>query len=334
MKGNEYGPLNVTIRAQENKLLKQGHFDRMIAADSFDDAVNILRETVYRNDVDEIKNSRNYDQMLMHELERVYDEMFTSTPNPELVELAALRYTYHNLKVLFKEQFADADFSDMYINIGRYDISDLRKAVTTGISDTLPKEYMDSISEVKAHLDETNQAHSIEIILDRHYFEHSSALAHKIGEQDIIELVDQRADFFNISTAIRATKQDRTKNFLKVILTDVGSLNKDKLISSAGLGGQELDRYLKSTAYKRLLESAQESDSNQISAIKVDQITENAYMKKVQEAKLLPFGPLPSIAYLQAKETEVTNLRLVLAGKENGIDQDIIRERMRVNYGQ
>ena len=58
MKGNEYGPLNVTIRAQENKLLKQGHFDRMIAANNFDEAVNILRETVYRNDVDDIKEKR------------------------------------------------------------------------------------------------------------------------------------------------------------------------------------------------------------------------------------------------------------------------------------
>lgn len=334
MQGNEYGPLNVTIRAQENKLLKKGHFDRMIAAETFDDAVNILRETVYRNDVDEIKETLNYDDMLMSELERVYEEMFVSTPNKQLIELAALRYAYHNLKVLFKEQFSDNDFSDMYINIGRYDISDLRQAVKTSQSDILPEEYMSSISEVKAQLDETNQPHAIDIILDRHYFEHLSSLANQIGEQDIIDLVNQKADFFNISTAIRATRQERTKNFLKVTLTDVGSLDKDKLISSAGLGIAELERFLKSGSYKRLLESATDSNSNKLSAVKVDQITDDAYMNKVREARLLPFGPLPSIAYLQAKETEVTNLRLVLTGKENDIDSDIIRERMRLNYGQ
>ena len=32
--------------------------------------------------------------------------------------------------------------------------------------------------------------------------------------------------------------------------------------------------------------------------------------------------------------TKVKNIRLVLAGKENGISADAIRERMRLNYGQ
>lgn len=334
MSSNEYGALNVTIRAQENKLLKQGHFDRMIAAESFDDAVNILRETVYRNDVDDIRETRDYDGMLMNELERVYDDMFESTPDPELIELSALRYAYHNLKVLFKEQFTGSDMSDLYIHIGRYDISDLRGAVKTQKSDVLPDEYMEGIEELHGQLDETNQASAIDIILDRHYFTHANKLAEQVGNKDIIKLYQEKTDYYNISTAIRAAKQERTRNFIKAILADGGTLDKDKLVASAGLGLNELERYLKSGSYKRLLENATDSNSNHISPIKVDQITDDAYMKKVREAKLEAFGPLPSIAYLQAKETEVTNLRLVLSGKENGIDSDTIRERMRLNYGQ
>lgn len=334
MKGNEYGPLNVTIRAQENKLLKLGHFDRMIAAETFDDAVNILRETVYRHDVDDIKESRDYDEMLMHELERVYEEMFVSTPDAKLIELASLRYAYHNLKVLFKEQFTGNDFSDLYINIGRYEISDLREAVKNLQSDVLPEEYLESITEVKTQLEETNLATAIDIILDRRYFNHANALAKQIGDKDIIQLFQEKTDYYNISTSIRAAKQERTRNFIRTIIADGGSLEKDKLVASAGLGVNELERFLKSGPYKRLLENATDSNSSHISPIKVDQITDNAYMKKIREAKLQPFGPLPSIAYLQAKETEVTNLRLVLAGKENDIESDTIRERMRLNYGQ
>lgn len=334
MKDNDYGSLNVTIRAQENKLLKQGHFDRMIAAESYDDAVNILRETVYRNDVDDIKESRDYDLMLTHELERVYQEMFTSTPNPELVEYAALRYTYHNLKVLFKEEFADQDFSDLYINIGRFGIQSLRRAIKEGQSDLLPEEYLQSITEVKAQLEESKQAYAIDVILDRHYFDHLKSLADRLGIEDIINLVKQEADYFNISTAIRASKQGHNRNFIDGILTEVGYLDKEKLVSSAGLGLSELERYLRTSSYRSLIESATDSDKNEVSAIKVDQLTDDAYMKKMREAKLQAFGPLPTIAYIHAKEVEVTNLRLVLAGKENGIDADTIRERMRLNYGQ
>ncbi|MDZ7835309.1 MAG: V-type ATPase subunit [Alkalibacterium sp.] len=69
-----------------------------------------------------------------------------------------------------------------------------------------------------------------------------------------------------------------------------------------------------------------------MSTVNVDFETDNAYMEKMREARLESFGPMPVIAYLYAKETEVMNLRLILSGKENGLTADEIRERMRLNY--
>ena len=47
------------------------------------------------------------------------------------------------------------------------------------------------------------------------------------------------------------------------------------------------------------------------------------------------FHPLlmPLLGYVYAKETEVTNLRLLLVGKDNAINEDILRERVRQVYG-
>ena len=114
MKDTVYGSSNVLIRVYENDLLTRSHFERMLAAESFEEAVNILRESPYRNDVDRIKNDRDYDSMFMNELHQTFEEMFEIVPNKELVELFGLRYAYHNLKVLIKEEIVEKLKSFIY----------------------------------------------------------------------------------------------------------------------------------------------------------------------------------------------------------------------------
>ena len=43
-------------------------------------------------------------------------------------------------------------------------------------------------------------------------------------------------------------------------------------------------------------------------------------------------GIEPVVGYLQAKETEVMNLRMILTGKISGMDDALIRERLRDTY--
>ena len=52
----------------------------------------------------------------------------------------------------------------------------------------------------------------------------------------------------------------------------------------------------------------------------------------MQEGKRIAQGPLPIVAYIQAKEVEVKNLRILLFGKSANMNIDEIRERMRLNY--
>ncbi|MEC6747520.1 V-type ATP synthase subunit C [Marinilactibacillus sp. XAAS-LB27] len=332
MKDTAYGSSNVLIRVYENNLLNRGHYDRMLAADSFEDAVNVLRETPYRNDVDRIKEDKDYDTMLMNELHQTFDELFKISPNKALVEVFGLRYAYHNLKVLFKEEFTEQDLDHLFIPIGRYDISELRQAVRTGASDVLPQPYLDSINEVQMDYDEYQNTQSIDIILDRRFFSHMRILADETGEQGIPEMVETFIDFQNLSTLTRAMKQNRTRNFLVTILSSSGSIPKADLVDIANKDMSTAANTLKNTKYKSIIEASVDSDTNEISPVKLDFEIDNAYMKMMQDAKLKSFGPLPIAAFIYAKETEVKNLRLILSGKENGVSADGIRERMRLNY--
>lgn len=332
MSDNEYSSINVTIRVYENNLLRQTIFDRMLAADSFEAAVNVLRETSYREHVDRVIATREYNEMIAQELEWVFARLFQFSPNPAIVELASLRYEYHNLKVLFKEKYADLDLEGVQFNIGRYPLAEMRKAVSTGRSDVLPEIYMKAIREVQKDYEEFQNVHHSEIILDRYYFLHLKELALEIDDADILSIVNLQIDMKNISTLIRAIRQKHTANFMRTVLSDAGTFPIEQLIT-LGVGNEKaLIQTLMDSQYKHLLSDALIDGGERLSSIQVDQIAENAVMRRMQEAKLKVFGPTPMLAYLYAKETEAKNLRLILSAKENRIDNEAIIGRMRLNY--
>ena len=53
------------------------------------------------------------------------------------------------------------------------------------------------------------------------------------------------------------------------------------------------------------------------------------YMKS---AKRVTFGVEPLVAYLFAKENEVKQLRIILVGKNNGMDGELLKRRLNIAY--
>ena len=50
------------------------------------------------------------------------------------------------------------------------------------------------------------------------------------------------------------------------------------------------------------------------------------------DAQFVPFGEAPLVGYLAARETEYTNLRILLMGRGAGIAPEVIRSRLRKTY--
>ena len=74
------------------------------------------------------------------------------------------------------------------------------------------------------------------------------------------------------------------------------------------------------------------SEDAEIILARLEAILDDEWMLLMQEGKRIAQGPLPIVAYIQAKEVEVKNLRILLFGKSANMNIDEIRERMRLNY--
>ena len=55
-------------------------------------------------------------------------------------------------------------------------------------------------------------------------------------------------------------------------------------------------------------------------------------MEKMKSAKMISFGGEPLLAYIYAKETEIKVIRIIMVGKLNNINGEVIRERLRDIY--
>lgn len=332
MESTDFVGANTRVRVYESSLLRNDQYERMLQANSFEEAVNLLKDTPYRNDVEELKETKNYDTLLMNELQSVYTDLFKITPNLDLIELFSLRYSYHNLKVLLKEKVTGENFESLLIDIGKEPISVLKQAVETKRSNDLNEDYLISIKEAMDDYEEYKNSQSIDIILDRRYFTHLRHIAENINDAKILDIITFYIDMNNLSTLTRAIRQKRTRNFLTTILSSSGTIPKDQLVQMGADDLVSAGKKLAESKYKAIILASIDAKTSELSPEKIDLETDNAFINLIKAAKLEVFGPLPIIAYLYAKENEVKNLRLILVGKENDLPISAIRERMRTNY--
>ena len=93
------------VRVLETRLLEKGQIDRMVEAKNAQEALQVLGETVYGNAVAELENVYQYEDLLDGERSRAYQMVRSFYPDPELVDIFAVQYDVHNLKVLLKAHF-------------------------------------------------------------------------------------------------------------------------------------------------------------------------------------------------------------------------------------
>lgn len=327
-----YGAINTTVRVRESTFLTSSDYDAMLRANALEDAIAVLRKTDYHVP-DDILETKDFEGFLNQSLKEVYAELYAGIPDREIIDIFALRYDYHNLKVLFKEWYAEKDFESMYLPFGRYEIETLRRVVKTSEDKVVHPVMLKSINDVKSYYEDFKDMNGISILLDNAYLEHLAALRDGIDSNEVDEYIDAIINLENLSTLIRGMKQERSQGFLKIITNTNGSIEQGELMAYAD--SKDYSGLLKKFTqlnYGEPLETLIDS-SETMDVVAVDAKISEIKADLMQQANLKAFGPMPSLAYLYFKENEISNIRLILTAKDYGLDKEKIEERMRPIYG-
>ncbi|MBF0780210.1 MULTISPECIES: V-type ATPase subunit [unclassified Granulicatella] len=319
-----FASVNTLIRIKEQELLSKEQLDTVLKSHSTESAISVLKSTRYAD------ITVPFEHILVEKLADTYRDIVSEVPVLEIVDIFSLIYSYHNLKVLLKTELAGLALEHLVIPIGRFSVSELTYAIKTSESDTLPSVMLDAIQHVKDYYEEYGRIEAIDILLDRAYFQHLNHIAKQLHQAEISAMIYAWTDLYNINCLLRVKHQSLSRSFLLSILSEHGQIALNELIHLAL--NQQYDKLvalLKETDYAEALDFS----SDTLQALHVERMRDLVANYYLKQSKYEPFGLFPVLSFLYYTEMEVKNLRLLLTGKENNIDETVLRERMRPIYG-
>lgn len=320
------------LRVLETKLLDKSKIDRMIDSSSKEEALKVLQESEYSTLMSNIKRAEDYEVILSAELKRVYKMLYEMTPVNSIVDIMSIRYDYHNIKVLIKGKLLEKDFSNMIIPIGTVDINKLIYALDNEYYRDLNPIMRKAIEEALEDFNTSKDPQKIDIILDKYLFIHQLSLNKQIEDKFLDRYLRYLIDLTNIKTLLRVKKQDNTRDFLNGLIIEGGYVDRDKLNSLYNDSVENIPGKLAFTDYSEILKLGIEDYVKTGSINLFEKLSEDFIMNYMKKAKYITFGLEPLIAYIYAKENEIKLIRIIMVGKLNNIQSEVIRERLRENY--
>lgn len=334
MQDTQYKGVNTLLRVYETKLLLRDDYEKLLRAEDLREALEVLKSTEYLFDEHEVLENKNFDAFLMQRVKNIYDELYDVTPDPEVIQIFSLRYSYHNLKVLLKQRFTGLELDHLLIPIGKHPISALRQLVNARQSDELNPVMVEGVRLAIEDYETYGRLEAADVFMDTYFYKHMRKITDRLNNQTISQMADVLIDLDNLSTVVRSLHQNKSRSFLHTVLSSSGSISKKAIIEASEQGAVNvLNELYLGKPYAARLAAVVNDQKDDLDPMVLDKVIDETVDELMEEATFQAFGPMPVIAFLFFVEKEVANLRLILVGKDNQIDEGIIRERMRPIYG-
>ena len=324
MKDTAYLALSARIRAMENQLLTPGRMEQILQAGDDQEVERILTECGYP--AFDVTSAGAMDAAIRSARKELFDEL-QELPNQALAEIFRIKYDYHNLKALLKGGFEDV--KHILVDQGRVDGSLLAEGLREGGS--LPGRLAEAAEEGREVLHTTRDPQLMEIVLDRWYYRELLETAEKAQSDFLLGYVRLVIDSANLRALVRSLRMGKSSQFLAPVLVEGGEIPTEEILAVSAEGGTGLAERWASTPLGQAAESGAE-------ALKGGALTEfekrcdDAVSAYLSDARFIPFGEEPVLAYLAAREAEFTNLRILLLGRSMGLEGSVIRSRLRESY--
>lgn len=297
----------VVIRAKEAELLSREETLRLLELGSVQEIMNILADHGY-GDGRELEDPRDFEGVLAENMKQTYDLIYSTIADEK--ELCFLKYPndYHNLKVLLKAEFLKTDASQLLIDSGTIPADRLEDMLRRRDFSQMTVEMRQAVEETIELFARSRDPQEIDLRLDKACYKDMLAQAEDSGHQFLRDYVKKLIDSLNIDAFARLKEVGKPRAFFKRVFLDGGELDETAVEQKAAAIIAE------------------------VTLSGVEKYLDDQRMEWVREALYVPFGIEPVVGYLQAKEAEVMNLRMILTGKIAGMDQALIRERLRGTY--
>ena len=322
-KDTDYLSISARIRAMENRLLTRERMDRMIEARDAGEAMKVLTECGY-------PDGPSLEAVLAQARADTFRDMEQAAPDPRLVEVFQLKYDYHNAKAILKAQAMGTQAERLLLPGGRYDPAELlagwRREELRGCSETFQR----AMRQAWTVLTESRDPQQADLILDRACFAEMAGLAEEMDSTFLRGYVQLSIDVANLRAVVRVCRMGKEGEFLRRVLLPGGSVSEQAIAAARGEALGEAFRSGPLSQAAELGAKLTQPGSGPLTAFERE--CDNALTRYLAAARRVPFGEETVLGYLYAKESELTAIRTIFAGRAAGLDGDTVRQRLRDTY--
>ena len=329
IKDTDYLVISARVKAMESGLLTRERMEQILEARSDEEALKILQDCGYPelNATD----PEAMDAALSAAREATLSDLADGAPDPRYIDVFKLKYDYHNAKAILKAEAMNTDPGHMLMDMGRVGAAELREAIRSGELDSLPPLLASAVAEAKEVLQTTRDPQLCDIVLDRWAYRDMDQVAEATGSAFLHGYVQAQIDAANLRTLVRTLRMGKNEEFLRGVLFEGGGIPTDAILPVCAARGSCMAELYAPTRFQAAAEAG-------VQALQGGPLTEfekrcdDAVGDYLSGALFVPFGEAPLVGYLAARETEYTNLRILLMGRGAGIAPEVIRSRLRESY--
>lgn len=329
LKDTDYLFLASHVRALETRMLDRERLEQMLEAHTDQEAMRILAERGYP-ETDENVTVDSVNEMLAKAREETFKEFYLFAPDRRLIDVFKIKYDYHNAKVMLKSEAMGTAPERLLVDTGRVPEGEMAEAVRSSDLRSLPAILKKAVEEAREVLGSSQDPQLADFILDRAYFEDMFQVANDTGSEFLAGYVRMLIDAANLKSIVRTMRMGKGTEFLESVLFAGGNIDKSRILStlSSGAGLEELYQISDLKAAAEAGSAA--THGGPLTAF--EKLCDDAVTAFISKAKYQAFGEAPMVAYLAAKESELTAVRIIMTGRLAGITPDVIRERLRESY--
>ena len=170
-----------------------------------------------------------------------------------------------------------------------------------------------------------------DVVLDRWCYQDMVQAAEKTNSKFLQGYVRALIDAVNLRALVRTLRMGKNTDFLRGVLLEGGDVPLGSILAVSAAGGGGLEELYAHTPFGAAAEAG-------AAALRGGALTEfekrcdDAVGDYLAGAQYVSFGEAPLIGYIAARETEYSNIRILLLGRSAGLAPDVIRSRLRATY--
>lgn len=324
------------VRALETRMLSEEALERFLSARTSAEIIGMLGD--YGGNTVKTADGRvDNEATLLSVLCDAFREIEPVLPDSLTVGFLQYKYDCNNIKAALKCRARGISPESMMIPLGTVDTADIIAAAESRDFSLLPENMAKAAGLAAETFAKTANPQVIDLLLDRACFADMLDAAERSGVPFSVGLVERQIDLTNAVMCVRVLRMKAGESG--------AALLSDALAAGGELGGktggEEFWLGLYNAGEEKLWETLKKSDAlggfaaacgveSSLAAIEVE--SERFIMSYIRQVRWMPFGAELSVAYLAALEYGIKNVRIIMAGKDAGLDEAVIRERLRDMY--